>query len=312
MTSIQHCRPAARFLSWNVSVLLGLLLLFLLVIGTVQVSPAAGNDWPQRFALSKDKTPISYEVHGAGEPTLLFVHGWSCDARYWRMQIDRFAQKYRVVVLDLAGHGHSGMMRGRYTMQLFGEDVRAVAEAVGSKTVILIGHSMGGAVIAEAARLMPERVIGLIGVDTFDNIEYPLTRAELDRMLAPMVDDFRRESRKFVADMVRPSTDPQLREWILADISSAPPYVALSAMEEMMAQYITGEAARIFEEIKAPVICVNGDLWPIDFEANRRHMRSFDALILKETDHFLMLDRPYVFNQALEQAIHAILRRAAE
>jgi len=285
----------------------------LLVVLTLIAMPAQASTpsaWPQT-AVSKDGVPIAYEQYGAGEPTLVFVHGWSCDSRYWRAQIDHFAKKYRVVVLDLAGHGHSGLTRNRYTMQAFGQDVRAVVEAVGGKTVILVGHSMGGQVIAEAARLMPDRVIGLIGVDTFDNIEYPLTRKELEQMIAPLVDDFQVGTRDFVAGMIRPDTDPWIRDWILADMSSAPPWVALSALEEMMQQYIAGDAAKIFEQIKAPVVCVSGDLWPINAEANRRHMQSFEAVVVPNADHFLMLDRPYAFNQGLEQAVHTILRKAA-
>lgn len=286
----------------------------LLVVLTLIALPAQASTpsvWPQT-AVSQDGVPIAYEQYGAGEPTLVFVHGWSCDSRYWRAQIDHFAKKYRVVVLDLAGHGHSGLTRNRYTMQAFGQDVRAVVEAVGGKTVILVGHSMGGQVIAEAARLMPDRVIGLIGVDTFDNIEYPLTRKELEQMIAPLVDDFQVGTRAFVEGMIRPDTDPRIRDWILADMSSAPPWVALSALEEMMQQYIAGDAAKIFEQIKAPVVCVSGDLWPINAEANRRHMQSFEAVVLSNADHFLMLDRPYAFNQGLEQAVHTILRKAAQ
>ena len=71
----------------------------------------------------------------------------------------------------------------------------------------------------------------------------------------------------------------------------------------MMSQYITGEAAKVFEEIRIPVITVNGDLWPINYEANRRHMFSFNAIVLKEADHFLMMNRPIDFNKALEKAI---------
>ncbi|MCK7467111.1 MAG: alpha/beta hydrolase [Desulfosudis oleivorans] len=260
--------------------------------------------------LSKDGTPISYEVYGAGEPTLVFVHGWSCDARYWRAQLPYFSKNHRVVVLDLAGHGHSGMSRTKYTMGAFGEDVRAVTEAVGSPRVILIGHSMGGSVIAEAARLMPNRVIGLIGIDTLDNIEYPLTSEELKKMTAPLEKDFRAGSRQFIGEMILPQTDPQLREWILSDVSAAPPAVALSAMNEMMAQYITGEAAKVFEKIRIPVITVNGDLWPINYEANRRHMFSYQAIVLKKADHFLMMNRPEEFNRALEQAIKMLLEKS--
>ena len=197
-------------------------------------------------------------------------------------------------------------------MTSFGEDVRAVTEATGSRSVILIGHSMGGSVIAEAARLMPNRVIGLIGIDTLENIEYPMTREELKKMIAPLEKDFRTGSRQFIGQMISPDTNPQLREWILADISAAPPAVALSAMNEMMSQYITGEAAKVFEKIRIPVITVNGDLWPINYEANRRHMFSFDAIVLKKADHFLMMDRPKEFNRALEKAIHMILVKSGQ
>jgi pimeloyl-ACP methyl ester carboxylesterase len=276
-------------------------LLLILTCGEIQ----ARAGWP-RVVLSQDGVPISYEIYGAGEPTLVFVHGWSCDSRYWRAQVPHFSKKNRVAVLDLAGHGHSGLSRTKYTMAAFGEDVRAVTESTGSHSVILIGHSMGGSVIAEAARLMPGRVVGLIGVDTLEDIEYPLTHEELKKMIAPLEENFKTGSRQFVGKMISPKTDPQLRDWILSDMSSAPPAVALSAMNEMMIQYITGEAAKIFEQIRIPVITVNGDLWPINYEANRRHMFSYDAILLKKADHFLMMDRPEEFNRALEKAIHRL------
>lgn len=285
---------------------LGFLVFGFLVFGSIK----ANAQWPT-IVVSKDGTPISYEVYGKGEPALVFVHGWSCDVRYWRSQIPYFSKKYRVIVIDLAGHGHSGTSRKNYTMASFGEDVQAVAEATGSNKVILIGHSMGGSVIAEAARLMPDRVIGLIGVDTLDNIEYPLTQEELKKMIAPLENNFTAGSRQFVGGMIYPDTDARLREWILSDISAAPPAVALSAMNEMMSQYITGEVARIFEQIRVPVITVNGDLWPINYEANRRHMFSFDTIVLKKADHFLMLDRPKEFNAALDKAIKMLSKKQA-
>ena len=259
-----------------------------------------------RVAVSKDGTPIAYEVRGSGEPTLVFVHGWSCDARYWREQVPEFAKSHRVVALDLAGHGHSGLGRQEYTMAAFGEDVRAVAEAVGADPVVLVGHSMGGSVIAEAARLMPERVVGLIGVDTLENVEYPLTAAEAAQMTAPLEQDFAAGTRAFVGQMLRPETAPELREWILADMAAAPPAVALSAMRHMLAQFVSGAAANVFADVRVPVVGVNGDLWPIAYAANRRHMASYDAIVLAGADHFLQLARPAEFNRALAEAIERI------
>jgi len=232
----------------------------------------------------------------------VFVHGWSCDARYWNEQVPYFSKNHRVVTLDLAGHCHSGTARTHYTMKAFGEDVQAVIESAGGVRLILIGHSMGGSVIAEAARLMPGRVIGLIGVDTLENIEYPMTREALNKMLAPLKENFQKGIRQFVGEMIASKTDPKLREWILSDMSAAPQNVAISAMKEMMLQYITGESAKIFEEIRIPVITVNGGLWPINYEANRRQMFSYDAIILKGADHFLMMNRPIDFNKALKKA----------
>jgi pimeloyl-ACP methyl ester carboxylesterase len=288
------CKPVTK----PMLILTSSLVFLLLTFGDVQ----AKTEWPH-VVPSKDGTPISYEIYGAGEPTLVFVHGWSCDARYWRVQIPHFSKGHRVLILDLAGHGHSGMTRMKYTMGAFGEDVRAVTEAIGSNRVILIGHSMGGSVIAEAARLMPNRVIGLIGIDTLENTEYRMSFEEFKKTIAPLEKDFQTGSRQFVGEMILPQTNPQLRDWILSDVSAAPPAIALSAMTEMMTQYITGEAAKVFEEIRIPVITINGDLWPINYEANRRHMFSFNAIVLKEADHFLMMDRPEEFNRALEKAI---------
>jgi hypothetical protein len=77
----------------------------------------------------------------------------------------------------------------------------------------------------------------------------------------------------------------------------------------MMTRYITGKAEKVFEDIRIPVITVNGDLWPINYEANRRHMFSYNAIVLKEADHFLMMNRPIDFNKALEKAILAIINK---
>ena len=165
---------------------------------------------------------------------------------------------------------------------------------------------MGGTVIAHAASLMSEKVVGLIGVDARENIEYPLTREELKGMTDPMKENFPSGSRQFVEGMLSSQTDSKLRDWILADMSAAPPHVALSAIDEMMDQYITGDAAKIFEKTRVPVVTVNADMWPINYEGNRRHMFSYDAIVLKGADHFLMMNRTKDFNEALKKALQML------
>ena len=150
---------------------------------------------------------------------------------------------------------------------------------------------------------MPDRVIGLIGIDTFKNIEQSFTSEMVKPMIAPLEQNFQDECRQFIGRALSPKTDPQLRDWILSDMSSAPPRVALSAVYDMITKFITGEAAKMFKDIRIPVLTINGDMEPINYEANRRHMLSFDAVVIKEAGHFLMMARPVEFNKELHKAI---------
>src|SRR5918994_764401 len=91
-------------------------------------------------------------------PALVFVHGWSCDRSYWSRQLPHFAGRHNVVAIDLAGHGESGVGRQAWTMPAFGDDVVAAVEQLGLESTVLIGHSMGGDVIVDAALKLPDRV----------------------------------------------------------------------------------------------------------------------------------------------------------
>jgi len=276
---------------------LGLLLLAL-------ASPALATEvnWP-RLADSADGVPIAYEVQGSGEPTLVFIHGWSGDGRYWRGQVPHYSQRHRVVTVDLAGHGHSGLGRDAYTLPAFGEDVKAVLEDLDVAQAILVGHSMGGPVSVEAARLAPERVIGIIGVDTFHDMAAEISQEQRDELLEPLQDDFASAARQFVASMFIDSTDAKLREWIMHDMAAAPPEVAISAMQDMLSRHADGEATRHFEELTIPVVAINADLWPTDVDANRQLLPEFEAVIMEEADHFLHMAKPEAFNRELERVI---------
>ncbi len=263
---------------------------------------AAEVNWP-RMTESSDGVPIAYEVQGNGEPTLVFIHGWSCDARYWRGQLPYFSATHRVVTVDLAGHGHSGLGRDAYTLPAFGEDVKAVLDELEVEQAILIGHSMGGPVSVEAARLMPERVIGIVGVDTFHDMTAEIGQEQRDGMLEPLQQDFAPAVRQFVASMFIEATDPKLRHWVMQDMAAAPPEVAISAMQDMLERHAEGEAARHFEALTIPVVAINADLWPTDVEANRQLLPEFDAVIMEGTDHFLHMANPDAFNRELERMI---------
>ena len=262
----------------------------------------AEQGWP-RLAASAEGVPISYEVHGAGEPTLVFIHGWSCDSRYWRAQLGHFAASHRVIALDLAGHGHSGLQREHYSMSAFGEDVRAVVEAEGAYRVVLIGHSMGGPVSLAAAAAMPERIAAIIGVDTYQDLGQRLSAEEVEAWVGPLRADFVANVRPFVAGMFIDSTDAALRDWVIADMSAAPPQVAFSAMQHLFETSGDPATLAVLRDHEIPVVTINADLWPTNVEGNAVQLPGFRAIILPDTDHFLHMAQPEDFNRVLDQVI---------
>lgn len=249
--------------------------------------------------LSEDNVVISYDVRGKGEPSLVFIHGWCCDRRYWTYQVPYFSRRYRVVTIDLAGHGISGFNRRVWTVEAFAGDVKAVIEKLNIERVILIGHSMGGPVIIEAARLMPDRVVGLVGVDTLHNVETTYPRKQIREFIDGFQKDFRGNTQEFVRDMFPTGSDPNIVEKIVEDMSSAPPGVGISSLWG----YFRYNVTEALKQVKVPLYCINSDLLETNVEANRRHAESFDVKLMPKMGHFIMIEGPDTFNRLLDEVI---------
>ncbi|MBU0985307.1 MAG: alpha/beta hydrolase [candidate division Zixibacteria bacterium] len=244
---------------------------------------------------SADSVMIHYTTDGNGDRALVFVHGWSCDRSYWANQMETFKDNYTVVAIDLAGHGESGANREAFTMEAFGEDVAAVVRALDLKEVILVGHSMGGKVIVEAARRLSERVVAIIGADTFQDLKGMATEEQMRAFVEPFRQDFVATTDGFVRSMFPPDADSALVEWVAADMASAPAEVAVSCFENLF----TYDTRAPFEDMRKPVRAVNCDMWPTDIEGNSEMAESFDVMLLEGIGHFVMLEDAEGFNTLL-------------
>ena len=136
---------------------------------------------------SGDGLEIAYDVRGRGEPALVFVHCWACDRSFWKGQLDDLAADHKVVSLDLGGHGQSIGEREKWRILGLAQDVKAVIADLELKSFILIGHSMGGPVSLEVARLMPGHALGVIGIDTLHNAEFQIP----EEMMAGILGQYR-------------------------------------------------------------------------------------------------------------------------
>lgn len=111
--------------------------------------------------LSVDGTRLYYEETGSGTP-LLFIHGLGSSGRDWDSQVDHFADRYRVLRMDLRGHGHSETTPGPYFVPQFSRDVAVLLRKMEAVPAHIVGLSMGGMVAFELAADAPRLVRSLV------------------------------------------------------------------------------------------------------------------------------------------------------
>ncbi len=251
---------------------------------------------------SSDGVPIHYRVEGNGDPALVFVHCWSCDAGLWRNQVSYFAPRYRVVTLDLAGHGSSGRDRKSWTIDAFAADVVAVVEKLGLTRVVLVGHSMSGPITVEAARQMPDRVVALFPVDTLQSSAKAPDPKRTAEFLAPLRKDFRTAAADRIRGLFPKTADPGLVERVSSEIASAPPEIAIPTLEGIFSHDLRPALA----EVKVPIHCLNSDRFPTPVEEIRKIHPRFEVTILPGVGHFPMLEAPDLFNAKLEEGLRQL------
>jgi pimeloyl-ACP methyl ester carboxylesterase len=237
---------------------------------------------------------VHYNDVGKGKNALVFVHGWTCSADFWRQSVDEFPN-YRVVALDLPGHGMSDKPRADYSMEYFAKSVEAVLKDAGIKKAVLVGHSMGTPVIRQFYRLYPEKTLGLIIVD---GALRPMgTKQQEQQYLAFLRADYKANAPKMVDGMLQPITDEKLRREIRSAMLATPEHVAVSAMAGM-----TDEKIWANDKIDVPVLAIlaQSPFWkPDTADFYRRLAPNLDFRMWQGVSHFLMMERPQVFNQSV-------------
>lgn len=132
----------------------------------------------ERSATSADGTPIHALVGGEGDLALVFVHGWLGSAEWWRPVMQRLCGRFRVVAVDLAGHGLSGREREDWSVPRFADDVVSVLDELDLRRVVLVAQGMSGAVAAEVARRLGPRAECLVFADGRDDLAWTPTAEE--------------------------------------------------------------------------------------------------------------------------------------
>jgi len=263
-------------------------------------SDLSASDKPiESTILAQDGASIAYDVRGDGTITLVFIHGWCSNRTFWREQLDEMAKKYRVVAIDLPGHGESGRNREEWSITSFAEDVKAVMEKLNQERVVLIGHSMGGLVALEAAHLLPENVIGVIGVDAISNVEDESESDMMDRAIAAFEADFEGTMTAFMPRMFSPDTDSAIMQWATKSSIEADKAMAISIMRGVSEI----DEKNLLSSAGVPVRCIyaasDDPGGPQSYVEINKKYADFDAVFVDGVGHFLYLENPEEVNRHL-------------
>lgn len=123
------------------------------------------------------QTKLSFSRQGEGGCKVIFVHGNTGSARWWRPAMERLRHKCDMVAVDLRGFGNSPDPAGPVTIPGHAEDIQELASNLGFDNFIIVGHSLGGAVAMQIAASYPELLKGMVLVDAapltgIKNVDY--------------------------------------------------------------------------------------------------------------------------------------------
>jgi pimeloyl-ACP methyl ester carboxylesterase len=256
---------------------------------------------------------IHYLRKGEGTP-LILVHGFACSTYTWRKLIPLLADRYVVYALDLLGFGFSDKPPdGNYDLRSQGNLVLDFMDALQVPSAILVGHSMGGVVVAYAAVEAPEQVKALVLVDAgfysggapafLKYIFFPL-----DRIMAKQFYTKEMRMKSFSRSYYNKSfiTDEVMEGYMLPTTT---PH-AVDALARMMKEVGPRKYEGISEHIARPTLIVWGEQdLPIplrDGERLNREIKGSKLMIVKECGHMSPEEKPEELAKAIKDFVGKI------
>ena len=248
-------------------------------------------------AASVDGIQIHSTTAGTGAKTVILVHGWTCDETTWESQVPVLSKEFRVITLDLPGHGKSGSPKdGKLTMDLFAKAVDAVRAEAKAERVVVVGHSMGTPVVIQYERLFPKHTAGLVFVDGVVHLSGGPGAPNPQAMAGP---DGKKAREAMIRGMFSGATTPAMQEHILSMMLAPPEATAVGAMNATFDPSIWKD-----DVIKTPILGIYADHSRAgDREYMTVHFPNLEYHEIPDTGHSLMLEKPEEFNRLVTEFV---------
>ena len=158
-------------------------------------------------------TPISYTDEGKGTAIVL-LHGFLENTKMWDAFVPEFSKKYRIITIDLLGHGNSEPLGYVHSMEDNADVVHAVLSELRIRKAVLVGHSMGGYVALAFAELYPEVVKGLVLLNSTSRADSDERKTNRDRAIKAVKQHYTNFVRLSIANLFSENNRERLADEI--------------------------------------------------------------------------------------------------
>jgi pimeloyl-ACP methyl ester carboxylesterase len=254
-------------------------------------------------ALDRDGTSLAYEERGTGDPTFVFVHGWTCNHTQYAAQMEHFGRRHRVIAIDLRGHGASDAPEQIYAISTFADDVAWLCAELDLVKPVLVGHSMGGLVVLEVAARFPDVPRAIVMLDAAPIVaasSAPEVALELGAALGGPDGGAARAAliEHAVSSL---GADPGLQDRVRFAMATVPDHVAVSCIEAMNSW--DGEGAA--RSCRVPALHIAADDPINDAAALRALNPCISTGQTVGAGHFNLLQVPEQVNAMIERFVAA-------
>jgi len=244
---------------------------------------------------------IGYNDQGTGLP-IVFLHAFPLDRTMWATQEDALSSQFRIVTIDLRGHGESDALLWRYTLEQSADDVRALLDYLAIRQALFVGLSMGGYILFAFYRKYASRVKGLILADTraqADTVEgkegrFQLAQTAYKKGPAAIADIMIPKLLSPVTIQTRPDLVQQVRAMIESNQIS-------EIAGDLMAMADRPDSAPLLSQIACPTQIIVGELDqatpPADSKFMAEQIPHARLAIIPNAAHLANLEQPDAFNQ---------------
>ena len=244
---------------------------------------------------------LKYDAAGAGDPALLFLHGWCCDRSFFAPQFDYFSHTHRVLSVDLPGHGESAVPN-EYSIEAFASETAELTHALRLGRSVVFGHSIGAMVALALAQQDAEAVGAVALIDP-----PPLSKEVWKGFSAQLISSFEGPDgpagrRQFVEQMFLPTDDQTRRTEIIQTMTSVPNDIAIPLVRAIAAF----DAMAALRDCKVPVLTISSAV-PTNDAASL--LDANPTITLGQTvgaGHFLQLEVPEQVNPMIERFLAII------